>query len=157
MRKGDDYRMDNKIKYTYLIAISILLIGCSTTANLYPIKGPLSMQKPIPIIKAKVNGILGNTGSISLTLPTGEECKGKWSSAAGVSVGYGTVNLFSQYGSMLGTSMSIQNKAGVNRGEAIIVGGRDTVIEIEFYTGSGTANGYGLAKDSQGNIYKVLF
>lgn len=45
----------------------------------------------------------------------------------------------------------------MNRGEAIIVGNKGTIIEVEFYTGSGTANGFGLAKDNHGNIYKVLF
>ncbi len=39
----------------------------------------------------------------------------------------------------------------------MIIGTRGTVIEVEFYTGSGTANGFGLAKDNKGNIYKVLF
>ncbi len=34
---------------------------------------------------------------------------------------------------------------------------RGTTIEAEFFTGSGTANGYGIARDSNANIYKMLF
>lgn len=30
-------------------------------------------------------------------------------------------------------------------------------MQAEFFTGSGTANGYGIAKDSRGNVYKMLF
>lgn len=140
------------------VAASVIIsTGCGTTANLYPVQGPLSERKPLPVIVAKVNGIMGNTGSISLTLPDGEACEGKWSSAAGVSASFGTVNLFSQYGSVFGSGFSVANQPGVNRGEAILVGEKGTVIEIEFYTGSGTANGFGLAKDNHANLFKVLF
>jgi len=135
----------------------LLFISCTTTATFYPIQGPLSEQKPIPVLVANVDGIMGNTGNINLTMPDGEICKGKWSSAAGMQVSVGTVNLFSQYGSALGTGYSVTNAAGVNRGEAILIGERGTQIEVEFYTGSGTASGYGLAKDNHGNIYKLLF
>ena len=37
------------------------------------------------------------------------------------------------------------------------LGIKGTVIQLEFYTGSGTANGVGVAKDNKGNIDKVLF
>jgi len=145
-----------KTLITY-ITLVLLVTGCTTTASLYPVKGPLSEQKPLPVLTAHVDGFMGNTGSISLTMPDGELCKGKWSSAAGMAVGYGTVNLFSQYGSVFGSGFSVANQPGVNRGEAILVGNKGTIIEVEFYTGSGTANGFGLAKDNHGNIYKVLF
>lgn len=145
------------IKKLIPMFIVILFCGCSTTANLYPVKGPLSLQSPTPILVARVNGIMGNTGNIVLTMPDGEVCKGKWSSAAGKAVSFGTVNLFSQYGSIFGTSYSVGNVPGVNRGEAILFCNKGTKIEVEFYTGSGTANGYGLAKDNHDNIYKVLF
>jgi hypothetical protein len=135
----------------------ILLCSCTTTANLYPVKGPLSLQSPPPILVARVGGIMGNTGNISLTMPDGEACQGRWSSAAGMAVSFGTVNLFSQYGSILGTGYSIGNVPGVNRGEAILFCNKGTKMEVEFFTGSGTANGYGLAKDNHENIYKVLF
>ncbi len=100
---------------------------------------------------------MGNSGGISLTMPDGEFCKGQWSSAAGMSVSYGSGSLFSQYGSAYWSGYTVSNKPGENRGQAMIVGARGTVIEVEFYTGSGTANGFGLAKDNKGNIYKVLF
>lgn len=33
----------------------------------------------------------------------------------------------------------------------------NTRFDVEFFTGSGTANGYGIAKDTNGNVYKMLF
>lgn len=102
-----------KTLITY-ITLVLLVTGCTTTASLYPVKGPLSEQKPLQVLTAHVDGIMGNTGSISLTMPDGELCKGKWSSAAGMAVGYGTVNLFSQYGSVFGSGFSVANQPGVN-------------------------------------------
>ncbi len=39
----------------------------------------------------------------------------------------------------------------------MLIGDRGTVMQMEFFTGSGTANGTGVAKDNRGNTYKVLF
>jgi hypothetical protein len=142
-----------------IIFLAFIIYGCATTtkANFYPVQGPLSKQNPIPIIIADVDGITSNTGNITLTLPDGEKCVGKWSSAAGVVSGYSTVNLFSKYGYVFGTGTSVSNVPGVNRGEAVLVGNKGAVMEIEFYTGSGTANGWGIAKDNRENIFKVIF
>ena len=150
--------MNNRVYWFLILGLLVaVLCGCSTTANLYPVKGPLSEVKPLPVIRARVDGIMGNSGDIALTMPDGEACKGQWSSAAGMSVTYGSGTLFSQYGSIYWSGYTVGNKPGENRGQAIVIGKRGTVIEIEFYTGSGTANGFGLAKDNKGNIYKVLF
>lgn len=156
-QKGMKMNIFKHFKINFLLIGLMIITGCTTTANLYPVEGPLSQQKPFPVLVAHIDGIMGNTGNIKLTMPDGEVCNGKWSSAAGMSVGYGSVNLFSQYGSVFGSGFTVANKPGVNRGEAILVGNNGTLIEIEFYTGSGTANGFGLAKDNHGNIYKVLF
>ncbi len=39
----------------------------------------------------------------------------------------------------------------------MLLGDQGTIIQVEFYTGSGSANGSGVAKDNNGNIFKVLF
>jgi hypothetical protein len=137
-----------------LVPLSGLVAACSTTANLYPVQGPLASQKPLPVIVATADGITGNTGNLSLRMPDGEECSGKWSSVAPKVAGEGV--LFSQYGTTLGFSYSgIQ--PGVNKGQAFMTCSRGTTVEAEFFTGSGTANGYGIARDSNENIFKMLF
>ena len=155
-----------KLSKAVLAAVLVtVLVACSTTATLYPIEGPLTKQQPLPVLTAAVDGIMGNTGGISLSLPDGEHCTGKWSSIAPMSVGFSTASasgsaisgMASVWATVYGTGASVANLPGVNKGEAMLVGDRGTVIQVEFYTGSGTANGSGVAKDNKGNIFKVLF
>ncbi len=155
----------NKKIIIFLISILAALSTACTTATLYPVEGPLSKLQPLPILKASVDGILGNTGEITMTLPDGEQCTGKWSSIAPMSFGFSsatasgraTNGMSTIWSTVYGSGFSMGNLPGVNKGEAMLVGNKGTVIQVEFYTGSGTANGAGVAKDNKGNIYKVLF
>lgn len=133
--------------------LAATLCGCSVTASLYPVEGPLSKVTPLPIIKATVHGVLGDSGDIDLTMPDGEVCEGQWSSTGGVSASYKAGSLFSQYGGEYWAGYNIDG----NRGQAIAVGERGRVIEVEFYTRPGTASGFGIARDNKGNVYKVFF
>lgn len=148
------------------LLFSLLFItGCSTTAYFYPVSGPISESAPVPAIEAKADGIMGNTGNISLTLPSGEVLKGRWSVIAPMSVNYSqssvsataTNGMSSVWTQVYGNGLTIRNKPGVNRGEAFLTGNLGSTMQMEFYTGSGTANGFGVAKDNKGNIYKVIF
>ncbi len=67
------------------------------------------------------------------------------------------VSLFTQYGHITGFGTSVSNVPGVNKGQAMSFCQSGTTLEAEFVTGSGTANGYGVARDSNGNVYKMLF
>jgi hypothetical protein len=142
-----------------LFALALWLAGCSSSqiVTFYPIKGPLAAQVPLPIAKATAEGITGNTGPLTMTLTTGETCAGQWSSAAPQQVAVTSASLFTMYGAAAGYSVTAGNVPGVNRGEAFMTCDRGTTIQAEFYTGSGTANGYGVAKDSADNVYKMLF
>ena len=141
--------------------------GCTTTASFYPVEGPLSRERPVPVIVAEANGISGNSGDIFLTMPDGETCKGKWASAAGAgaSVGFssltgstiGAKSLFNTYGSIYGFSAGMNTGTGQNPGQAMLICNRGRVLQMEFVTGAGTKHGFGLAKDNRGNVYKVVF
>jgi len=133
------------------------LSACSVPVTLYPVKGPYAEQTQKPIVSGVAHDVQNNTGKFVVTMPNKEICEGKWSSAAGVMVTTGSGTLFSQYGSVVGFGTSVSNVPGVNRGEAMSFCPSGRSIEAEFFTGSGTANGYGVAKDSDGNIYKMLF
>jgi len=158
-------RVGNVAGLAAVVPLWASLIACSTTATLYPVEGPMAKESPLPVLTATVDGILGNTGGISMTLPSGERCTGKWSSIAPMSVGFvagstsGTVTsgMASAWATAFGSGVYVGNLPGVNRGEAILVGERGTVIHVEFFTGSGTASGTGVAKDNLNNIFKVLF
>lgn len=141
-----------------LVAVSSTLAGCGTTANLFPVDGPIADSKETAVLKASVTGILGNTGDISLTYPDGSICQGKWASAAPTVAGFGSTSLIDTYGNqVLATGSYVGIKPGVNRGEAFVVCDNGRKIEAEFFTGSGTANGYGVAKDTDGNLFKMIF
>lgn len=160
MRLDDALGLGDQMRIFIIAALCAALGGCSSSqvVTFYPVKGPLSAQTPLPVAKATADGITGNTGPLTMVLATGEACAGQWSSAAPqqmqVSAGGG---LLSTYGALAGYSVTTGNVPGVNLGEAFMSCDRGTKIEAEFFTGSGTANGYGVAKDSAGNVYKMLF
>jgi hypothetical protein len=139
------------------IVTGVTLSACSTQVNFYPVEGPLAAQKPLPSIVATADGITGNTGNIDLTLPGGERCAGKWSSVAPQFAAVSSGSLFSRYGQTAGFAVTTGPVPGVNKGQAFLSCNQGTTIEAEFFTGSGTANGYGVARDSKANVYKLIF
>ena len=92
-----------------------------------------------------------------MILANGEACTGEWSSAAPQQVAVTSASLFTTYGPAAGYSVTARNVPALNRGEAFMTCDRGTSIQAEFFTGSGTANGYVTAKDDANNIYKMLF
>ena len=147
--------MKNSIYISF--ACLFALTACTTTANLYPVKGPLSEQTPASILVAKVDEIMGNTGNFTLTMPNGSICSGKWSSVAPTYTAVSSGSLFGRYGSVTGFGTTVGNVPGVNKGQAFATCTDNTRMDVEFYTGSGMANGYGIAKDTNGNVYKMIF
>lgn len=149
-----------------LIALVPLLLGsCSVTGHLYPVEGELSKTRPLPEIPIKIEGVLGNSGKASLTLPSEEKCVGRWSVVAPRIAGHatyhgtGTVSsgLDSAFVNVHGQSFVNMGAPGINKGQAMLVGSSGTTIEAALLVGSGTASGYGVATDNRGNIYKVIF
>lgn len=146
------------VKQVLGIAASLMVAGCSVGIDMYPVEGPLSQIRPLPIAKAVAEGITGNSGKLSVTMTGGEKCQGRWSSVAPRYAGTSSGSLLTTYGAAAGfTATQTGIVPGVNRGEAMAVCGGGRTIEVEFYTGSGTASGYGVARDSDGNVYKLLF
>lgn len=136
---------------------AVFIAGCSTTARMYPVEGPASVQAPVQVLHATINGITGNNGSLTFALPDGVPCEGEWSSAAGVQTTFGAGSLFTQYGPVYGSGYAITSGGGQNPGRAIATCTDGTRFDIEFVTGGGTANGFGFARDTRGNVYRVLF
>lgn len=148
-----------RIKLLLVSSLCFSVTGCmSANITMYPVEGPYSLKTPLPIIKAIAKGVENNTGQMLATLPDGQTCSGTWSSVAPQFGAVTSGSLFSVYGgAMFGTSVTTGIKPGVNKGQAFMTCSRGAKIDIEYFTGSGTANGYGIAKDSDGNVYKLLF
>lgn len=140
-----------------LIPVCVAIGACSTSVRFYPVGGPYSEQPNPPVLVATAKGIMGNNGTLSLELPDGIECNGEWSSAAGSGVSVASYGLFGKYGTVYGSGTSISPGRGQNPGSGILMCGGGRRILVEFITGAGTANGFGFAEDSEGNVYRVLF
>ncbi|MCC7460628.1 MAG: hypothetical protein IT286_04920 [Proteobacteria bacterium] len=138
------------------IYLGFIIYSC-TSLRMYPIEGPYSQVTPLPIIKANASGIMGNNGKLRFSLPDGAACSGEWVSAAGSGIGYSSGSLISQYGTTYFSGMNISSGHGQNPGQAFAVCDDGRRFEFEFVTGSGTASGFGIARDTEGNIFKCLF
>ena len=141
-----------------LVIISAVGVGCTTTAMMIPVAGPLSQRSPVPVITAKADGIMGNSGNLTFTMPDGDPCKGRWASAAGGGeVTLSSTSLLTEYGPIYITGFSTTIGRGQNPGQALVVCESGRVFELEFVTGAGTASGFGIGKDNEDNIYRFVF
>jgi hypothetical protein len=120
-----------------LLGLTVLVMGCSVTATMMPVEGPLSRAKPVPLIRAKVKGVLGNSGGLSFTMPNGEKCDGRWASAAGEQLTYASGSLLSQYGTTYLSGYSVSAGGGQNPGQALATCSEGRSFQIEFVTGGG--------------------
>jgi len=152
-------------KLSAVLLAPFLTVGCGVTARLYPVQGPLMTQAPVPVYSGKISGLI-NAGSISFVLNNGETCQGRWNrivlvkdpqgaQSAPVPVSPDMPAIWDQiYGAgyytahVLGTALHAQ---------ASITGSRGTVLMVEFYRANAAPQIYGVAKDSNGNIFKMTF
>ncbi len=65
-------RMFPKMPLGLVGCLCLLLSGCSVTAMMAPVEGPLSQLRPVPVFKVRADGITGNSGKISFAMPDGE-------------------------------------------------------------------------------------
>jgi hypothetical protein len=147
-----------------------VLSGCSLTGRLYPVKGPLSTQSPSPVYVAKVTGLL-NSGNFSVVLGGGEVCKGRWqevprpktSGETGTPGNMPATNLSAEWDTVYGTGFYVAHVLGAKLyARAVITGNRGTILSVEMYRSLDQAQNKagalkGVAKDNQGNIYKLAF
>jgi hypothetical protein len=170
-----------KAKFTLILLCAGLISGCHAYVHLYPVQGPLAALAPPPVYTAKVSlvpnwskpvtvGSHANdkAGKISVALAEGESFDGTWKevyekagtqSASAKSPGMDNLAgaWDAVYGSgyydahVLGTPLFVQTA---------ITGSQGTVLTVEWFEqGYGTDDlvAKGVAKDSKGNVYKLVF
>ncbi len=140
-----------------VVAVSTFAVGCALNGTMVPVEGPLSQVRPVPVLKVRADGIMGNSGNVTFRMPDGDACKGRWFSAAGAGVAVTTGSLISQYGSTHLSGVTVSTGSGQNPGQALVACGSGRVVQLEFVTGAGTAHGFGIGKDNDGNIYRFVF
>jgi hypothetical protein len=136
-----------------LIAMLIGFVSCALSARIYNLD-----NGEVVIATFKYSGT--GRGSVKATLPSGEVCKGEYVTVAGGTTGWGSVfpTVYGPGGSAsassIGYGTSIENK---QKGTAIVIGNRGTVVECEYVTSAFSAQGYGACRDNKGNRYKLMF
>jgi len=167
------------MKRSLVLALFCLssLGGCAG-ARLYPVKGPLSLQTPVPVYKAKISDLVLPAGSFSAVLADGELCKGKWKLVLGSKTPKPAApgadpsmpDLAAEWDTVYGTGYYSFKAVGATwfmRGVA--TGNHGTILNMEVFIdeshpGPGPANDSnvfremaGVAKDNKGNLYKLVF
>ena len=69
----------------------------------------------------------------------------------------GAGSLIGQYGSTYLSGFSLSAGRGQNPGQALLTCEKGRTVQLEFVTGAGTAHGYGIGKDNEGNVFRFVF
>ncbi|HYX53486.1 MAG TPA: hypothetical protein VE783_08535 [Candidatus Limnocylindrales bacterium] len=156
-----------KTKFILALLSTMMLCGCYANMRLYPVKGALAEQSPLPSFEAKITA----TGDISVTLNDGEHFKGSWESvrrldkadaASSASGNAPKSEMAEVWDAVYGQGYFIAHVLGTySHSRASIKGDRGTTLTVEFFNesegGEHPRPGKGVAKDSRGNIYKGVF
>ena len=149
-----------KSLFCILLLATMTTLGCGTL-YFYPVHGPLVSLKPVPVLKAKFSGL--SSGNVSVVLNDGEVCKGKWTT---VNIGtkgadsegtpVETGDMSSVWNSVYGQDFYNAHVLGKFIHESIAHGQKGTTVDIQLYVLHNHDNDInGVAKDSNGNVYKV--
>lgn len=140
-----------------LLMTVVGFFGCSMTGTMIPVRGPMTELDPVPVVKVKADGVWGNTGKLTFTLPGGENCSGQWSSTASTEVTFAAGSLIDEYGSTYLQGYSVSTGSGQNPGAALAICNSGRTVDIQFLTGAGSGHGFGIGKDNRGNVYRLVF
>nr|HEV7953841.1 hypothetical protein [Candidatus Acidoferrales bacterium] len=164
---------------TGLLFLSIVMSGCAT-ARMYPVQGPLATQSPGTVYSAKLTGLL-YSGDITITTPSGEVCKGRWSLVKGAASADPTpastpnpsatpdstpviAGMPAAWDTVYGKGYYVAHVLGQNAyAHSTVTGNRGTVLDVDFYKVDNGPHGhppleiYGVAKDNQGDVFKLAF
>jgi hypothetical protein len=149
---------------TAVLLCALSLAGCSATARLYPVQGPLSQQNPAPVFVAKMSAGL-HSGNFNVVLGNGEAGKGRWlqvprpsgSANAAISPSL-SESMASEWDLVYGQGFYVAHVLGARLyARAEITGNRGTVLHAEVLEQNDISRIKGVAKDDKGDIYKIAF
>lgn len=176
-----------KMKSWKLIALALsasLTCSCTFNAQLTPTSGPLARQG-VAVLPASFTYTGSGSGKITVTMPDGEVCTGRYFTAvegsstssfgnsSGNFYGQGSSNYSGTYGGSpyYGSSNSTlsgysntnysgysNSSSNIGYGKAVATGSKGTVITINYQTSrSSPTHGQGNGQDNRGNFYTMVF
>jgi hypothetical protein len=139
-----------------LLLAAPVLTGCGLAGRLYPIQGPLARQNPAPIYSFTAVGLY-KSGTLTATVGAGEVCTGH---LGAVTPDDPTANQMSaEWDGVYGPGFFVANVLGNSTFDrAVLTGPKGTVLNVELYMPApqNPLSIKGVAKDNQGNLYKLV-
>ena len=161
-----------KKRFCFVLLVISTMAGCTHTARLYPVQGPLSSQAPAPVIFGKISGVF-YPGNISVVLSDGEVCRGRWAAVEPVQVPKGATTTSVQvtadgmpsvWDTVYGAGFYVSHVLGARYyAQVVASGNRGTIFNVEMYRPRAEGEDVdpislirGVARDNKGNIYKLV-
>ncbi len=142
-----------------LCGIAMLAAGCYRSGHLYPVQGPLAELAPPPVYNAKLSGAL-NSGNLTVTLPSGEVCRGRWAVLHASDRGVEQPGMASAWDTVYGVGFYRANVLGARlHVHSVVAGDKGTTLNVELYRRNqpeAILDIKGVAQDDKGNVYKVV-
>ena len=149
-----------------LVLLAICMISSVACAEtLYPVQGPLAAQAVPPAMTAKFSG--SNSGKFALVHAGGESFQGKWTFVTASFVNAKTPqdpatylpqpNLAFAWDAVYGQGYFLAQIVGSRIRQVIAKGDQGTTIQVECLFADPHAGYNGVAVDSNGNLYKVVW
>ena len=137
----------------------LALSGCySKPLGVMASEDPSFKGMDVQLAEARLHNFLSDHGTITLALPNGDKCHGKWTSSKKRFAGVPRGSLLYAMGPLTDRNVSIVgNEASSRNGKATLYCWQGTTVEVDFVTRRGTADGYGVAMDSGGRYYLLDF
>ena len=163
-----------KIRILVVLAVAIVLSGCTFKALLFPVQGPLSGQSPLPRYPVKMSGVF-KSGSIVATLGGGEVCSGRITFMRGkeeadyqtsttnpavkdIAAAWDAVYGAGFYTAhVLGGTQFAQGECKSDRGTTMSFQVLQRVKENSNDTFNASKDMKGVAVDNRGNVFKMAF
>lgn len=156
-----------KPRLLIVLVVTAMLSACTVSGHVYPVKGPVAAQAPVPVYDAKISGAF-NSGTITLKLADGESGSGHWAAATtapapvGVSPDNPSAEMPAAWDTVYGHGYYTAHVLGQRLFvEAIVTTNHSTVVQVQmyrvWYSNGGRGQIYGVARDNKGNTYKVSF
>lgn len=144
-----------KTLYLYLVLalVAPLISSCTLTATAYPVKGPAANEGVI--LEPRFTYAGGGAGKVSVDLPSGEHCSGRYATVVG-----GVVSPLALEHAPDAAAASVDSgrPLGLQTSRAILVGNQGTMIDFEGYTsGANPRHGFGVARDNHGSVWKLIW
>lgn len=143
------------------LALTAALAGCTTYSKpvaVTPSLSPAAKGTDMQPARARLYNFLSDHGTMTMELSSGETCRGKWSSMKKQFAGIASGSLLLRAGDLAHRGVSVVGSEPTSRqGQATLHCDWGGYAEVEFVTRRGTADGYGIAHDSNDRYYLLEF